>query len=473
MANYDVVVIGAGPGGYVAAIACAQKGKKVACIDKWQNPQGKIVAGGTCLNVGCIPSKALLEASHKYADFAKLAQQGISVKDAKVDVPQMIKHKDGIVNQLNQGIAGLLKANKVDFIGGTGQVTGNTEVSVTDLDGKVTQLQAANIIIATGSDPVELRSIAFNGDTIVDSAGALAFQAVPKKLVVIGAGVIGLELGSVWARLGSEVTVLEAMDSFLPMAEKQLAKEMLKSLKKQGLKIELSAMVSSATVKGGSVELTYTQADSEHKISADKVIVAVGRRPNTAGIIADGVAVALDERGFITVNDNCQTGLENVFAIGDVVRGPMLAHKATQEAEIVAQIIAGKYASVNYDAIPNVIYTHPELAWVGKTEQELKEAGIEFKKGVCPMAAIGRALANNDTEGMVKVLTDKNTDQILGVHILGAHAGEMIAQAVTSLEFGSSAEDIALTTFAHPTLSEAIKEAALAANGHAIHLVNR
>jgi dihydrolipoamide dehydrogenase len=473
MTNYDVVIIGAGPGGYVAAIACAQTGKKVACIDKWQNPQGKIVAGGTCLNVGCIPSKALLEASHKYADLAKLAVQGISVTDAKVDVAKMIKHKDGIVTKLNQGIAGLLKANKVDFIGGTGQVTGNTQVSVTDIDGKVTQLTAGNIILATGSDPVELRNIPFNGDTIVDSAGALAFASIPKKLVVIGAGVIGLELGSVWARLGSEVTVLEAMDSFLPMAEQQLAKEMLKLLKKQGLKIELAAMVSGAKVQGKNVELTYTQAEAEHKISADKVIVAVGRRPNTSGIIADGVNIELDERGFIKVNDNCQTATANVYAIGDIVRGPMLAHKASQEAEIVAQLIAGKVASVNYDAIPNVIYTHPELAWVGKTEQELKDDGVEFSKGICPMGAIGRAMANNDTDGMVKVLTDKKTDQILGVHILSAHAGEMIAQAVTSIEFGSSAEDMALTTFAHPTLSEAVKEATLATYGHAIHLMNR
>ncbi|MDC3221615.1 dihydrolipoyl dehydrogenase [Gammaproteobacteria bacterium] len=472
MSDYDVIVIGAGPGGYVAAIACAQKGKKVACIEKWQNSEGKTVAGGTCLNVGCIPSKALLEASHKYADFPKLKDQGIEVT-ANLDIAKMINHKDGVVKQLNQGIAGLLKANKVEFVEGTGKVTATNEVSVTDKDGNTNKLSAANIIIATGSQPFELPNIPFNHDSIVDNAGALAFNEVPKNLVVIGAGVIGVELGSVWSRLGSNVTILEAADSFLPTADQQLAKEMHKYLKKQGLKIELSAMVSAATVKGSVVEIEYTQNNNQQTIQADKLIVAVGRKPHTKEIVDPAVGVELDDRGFIKVDENCQTAVSNIYAIGDIVRGPMLAHKASQEAEVVASLIAGKFSQVNYDAIPNVIYTYPEFAWVGKTEQELKDAGVEYKKGVCPLAAIGRALANNDTQGMAKVLVDKNTDQVLGVHILGAHAGEIIAQGVTSLEFSSSAEDIGLTSFAHPTLSEAVKEAALATGGHAIHLVNR
>ncbi|PMR75502.1 dihydrolipoyl dehydrogenase [Billgrantia endophytica] len=472
--KFDVIVIGAGPGGYVAAIRAAQLGLKTACVEKWVGKDGTVVNGGTCLNVGCIPSKALLEASHKFVeakhDFADL---GIEAGDVTMDVKKMMARKDRIVKNLTGGIAGLFKANGVTSIAGTGKVIASKQVEVTDKDGKATTYDADNIVIAAGSVPVEIPPAPLTEDIIVDSTGALKFQEAPKRLGVIGAGVIGLELGSVWSRLGSDVTVLEAMDSFLPIVDSAIAKETQKLLKKQGLDIKLGARVTGSEVKGKEVVVKYTDSDGDQEMTFDKLIVCVGRRPYTQGVVADGVGVGLDERGFIHVDDQCRTSVPGIYAIGDCVRGQMLAHKASEEGIMVADIIAGHKAEMNYDAIPCVIYTFPEVAWVGMTEQDAKAKGIEVKTGSFPFAASGRAMANNATEGQAKIIADAETDRILGVHIVGQHAGEMIAQGVIALEFGSSAEDLALTCYAHPTMSEAVHEAALAVEGHAIHMANR
>jgi dihydrolipoamide dehydrogenase len=472
--KFDVIVIGAGPGGYVAAIRAAQLGLKTACVEMWIGKEGKVVHGGTCLNVGCIPSKALLEASHKFVeakhDFGDI---GIQTGGVSMDIKKMMSRKETIVKNLTGGIAGLFKANGVTAIDGTGKVTSSKEVEVTDPDGKSTSYQADSIVIAAGSVPVEIPPTPLTEDLIVDSTGALEFQEVPKRLGVIGAGVIGLELGSVWSRLGSEVTMLEALDSFLPMVDTAIAKETQKLLKKQGLDIKLGARVTGSEVKGEEVVVKYTDADGEQEMSFDKLIVCVGRRPYTKGVVADGAGVELDERGFIQVDDHCRTSVPGVYAIGDCVRGQMLAHKASEEGIMVADIIAGHKAEMNYDAIPCVIYTFPEVAWVGMNEQDAKSKGIEVKTGSFPFAASGRAMANNATEGMAKIIAHAETDRVLGVHIVGQHAGEMIAQGVIALEFGSSAEDLALTCYAHPTMSEAVHEAALAVEGHAIHMANR
>lgn len=472
--KFDVVVIGAGPGGYVAAIRAAQLGLKTACIEKWVNKDGKTVLGGTCLNVGCIPSKALLEASHKYHeakhDFDTF---GIEAKDVKMDVKKMVGRKDKIVTQLTGGIAMLFKANGVASYEGTGKLLAGKKVEVTGHDGKTQVLEAENVIIASGSVPVEIPPTPLTDDLIVDSTGALDFTETPARLGVIGGGVIGLELGSVWSRLGSEVTVFEAMDTFLSTVDQQIAKEVKKSLTKQGLQIELGARVTASKINGKEVEVTYTDAKGEHKKVFDKLIVCVGRKPYTKGVLADDSGVSLDERGFIYVDDQCRTSVPGVYAIGDVVRGPMLAHKASEEGVTVADLIAGHKAEMNYDAIPGVIYTFPEVASVGKTEEELKASGVPYKSGVFPFSAIGRAMANNCTEGMVKILAHEETDRVLGMHIFGQNAGEMIHNGVIALEFGSSAEDLALMCFAHPTLSEAVHEAALAVDGHAIHMANR
>lgn len=472
--KFDVIVIGAGPGGYVAAIRAAQLGLKTACVEKWVNAEGRTVHGGTCLNVGCIPSKALLEASHKFAeardDFDTF---GIQISDVKADVEKMIARKNGIVKNLTGGISGLFKANGVTALEGTAKVLGSGKIEVTHRDGSAGVYETRDIIIASGSIPVDIPPAPVNGDTIVDSSGALDFTAAPKRLGVIGAGVIGLELGSVWSRLGSDVTVLEAMDSFLASADEALAKDAYKILSKQGLNIKLGARVTGSTVAGNEVTVTYTDANGEQQQTFDKLIVCVGRRPYTAQLLGAEAGVRVSDRGFIEVDDQCRTNVPGVYAIGDVVRGPMLAHKASEEGVMVADIIAGHKAQMNYDTIPNIIYTAPEIAWVGKTEQEVRDAGIAYETGSFPFAASGRAMANNATEGQVKIITDKDTDRILGVHILGQHAGEMIAQGVIAMEFGSSAEDLALTCFAHPTLSEAVHEAALAVDGHAIHIPNR
>lgn len=472
--KFDVIVIGAGPGGYVAAIRAAQMGLKSAVVEKWISEDGKPVFGGTCLNVGCIPSKALLEASHKFVEAKHdFDDMGIQAGDVQMDVKKMMTRKDKIVTNLTGGVAGLLKGNGVTSIQGAGKVTGANQVEVTDKDGKATSYEADNIIIATGSVPVEIPPTPLTEGLIVDSTGALEFQETPKRLGVIGAGIIGLELGSVWCRLGSEVTVLEAMDSFLPMVDTAIAKETQKLLKKQGLDIRLGARVTGSEVKGKEVVVKYTDGDGEQEMTFDKLIVSVGRKPYTKGVVAEGLGIDLDERGFIHVDDQCRTGVPSVFAIGDCVRGPMLAHKASEEGVVVADIIAGHKAEMNYDAIPNVIYTFPEVAWVGLTEQEAKAKGLEVKIGSFPFAASGRAMANNATDGQAKIVADAETDRVLGMHIVGQHAGEMIAQGVIALEFGSSAEDLALTCYAHPTMSEAVHEAALAVDGHAVHMVNR
>ncbi|SFU40888.1 dihydrolipoyl dehydrogenase [Halomonas korlensis] len=473
--KFDVIFIGSGPGGYVGAIRAAQLGLKTACVEKWISKDGsKPVYGGTCLNVGCIPSKALLEASHKFVeakhDFDDL---GIQAGDVTMDVKKMMARKDKIVSNLTGGIAGLFKANGVTPIQGTGKVIGSKQVEVTDKDGKATTYEADNIVVAAGSVPVEIPPTPLVEGMVVDSTGALEFQETPKRLGVIGAGIIGLELGSVWNRLGSEVTVLEAMDSFLPMVDGAIAKETQKLLKKQGLDIQLGARVTGSEVKGEEVVVKYTDGKGDQEKTFDKLIVCVGRRPYTKGVVDDGVGVNLDERGFIHVDDHCLTSVPGVYAIGDCVRGQMLAHKASEEGIMVADIIAGHKAEMNYDAIPSVIYTFPEVAWVGMNEEEAKAAGIKVKTGAFPFAASGRAMANNATDGQAKIIADAETDRVLGMHIVGQHAGEMIAQGVIALEFGSSAEDLALTCYAHPTMSEAVHEAALAVEGHAIHMANR
>lgn len=472
--KYDVVVIGAGPAGYVAAIKAAQLGLSTACVEQWLDDKDKVRLGGTCLNVGCIPSKALLDSSYKYHEAtAAFDIHGISVGETSMDVPAMLARKDKIVDQLTGGIAGLFKHNGVTAVSGTGKVLAGTKVEVTDKDGNVQVLEASNIIIAAGSLPINIPPAPVDGEYIVDSTGALEFTEVPKRLGVIGAGVIGLELGSVWGRLGSEVVVLEALDEFLPMMDMQIAKETGKILKKQGLDIRLGARVTASEVKGGQVEVTYSSADGEHSETFDKLIVAVGRRPRSEELFSTDSGITLDERGFIFVNDFCATEAPHVFAIGDVVRGPMLAHKGSEEGMMVAERIAGKPAQMNYDIIPSVVYTHPEVAAVGKTEQELKADGVPYKSGTFPFVASGRALASNDSDGMVKLLAHEETDRILGCHIVGPSAADLVQQVVIAMEFGSSAEDLALTVFGHPTLSEAVHEAALAIEGHAIHIANR
>ncbi|MDE0931706.1 MAG: dihydrolipoyl dehydrogenase, partial [Halioglobus sp.] len=470
----DVVIIGSGPAGYVAAIKAAQLGLTVACVEQWLDDSNNMQLGGTCLNVGCIPSKALLDSSQKFADVRdNLAVHGISVKKADIDIPAMLARKDQIVSQLTGGITGLFKHNGVTPISGVGKVLVGAKVEVTDNQGNVQVLDASNVIIAAGSVPVSIAPAPIDDEHIIDSTGALMLTEVPVRLGVIGAGVIGLELGSVWRRLGSEVVMLEALDEFLPMMDVQVAKEAGKIFKKQGLDIRLGARVIGTEVKKGKVEVTYTSAGGEHTELFDKLIVAVGRRPRSEELFSSDSGITLDERGFIYVNDNCETEAPHVYAVGDIVRGLMLAHKASEEGVMVVERIAGKQAQMNYDCIPSVIYTHPEIAAVGQTEQELKADGIECKIGVFPFAASGRALAANDSDGIVKMIADAETDRILGCHIIGPSAADLVQQVVIAMEFGSSAEDLALTVFGHPTLSEAVHEAALAVDGQAIHIANR
>ncbi|MDG2176173.1 MAG: dihydrolipoyl dehydrogenase [Gammaproteobacteria bacterium] len=477
MADYDVIVIGAGPAGYVGAIRASQLGLNTACVEKWIDADSKPVYGGTCLNTGCIPSKALLDSSHKFAEASHdFAVHGIKVGKVSMDVPAMITHKDKVVKQLTGGIAGLFKANKVTGISGTGKLLKDKQVEVTDHDGKTQILSADNIILAAGSVPIDIPPTPIDNDVIVDSTGALEFQETPKRLGVIGAGVIGLELGSVWSRLGSEVIVLESMDSFLPMVDQQIAKEAKKLLTKQGLDIRLGAKVTGSKLKKGKskgVTVTFEDKEGQKEENFDKLIVCVGRRPYSDSLLSDDCGVEKNERGFISVDDHCATSVPGVFAVGDIVRGPMLAHKGSEEGVMVAENIAGHKASMNYDLIPSVIYTHPEIASVGKTEEQLKNDGVEFNVGVFPFAASGRALAANDAQGMVKILADKTTDRVLGCHIIGPSAADLAQTVVVAMEFSSSAEDIGLTVFSHPALCEAVHEAALAVNGHAIHIANR
>ena len=471
MKEYDVIVIGAGPGGYVAAIRCAQLGLKTACVDEWLGPDGKPSLGGTCLNVGCIPSKALLDSSHHYHNLQHLLPiHGIEVEGASIDVGKMQKRKAKVVQMLTRGIAGLLKKNKIDAYPGHGRLLADRQVEVTAHDsGKKEQLKANNIIIATGSVPIDIPVAKVDGDAIVDNVGALEFSEVPKRLGVIGAGVIGLELGSVWNRLGSEVIILEALEDFLATADRDIAKEAQKVFKKQGLDVRLGAKVTGAKVGKNGVKLSFEDKDGEQSLEVDKVVVAVGRRAYTAELGAEEAGLKVDDRGRIEVDGQCRTGVQGIFAIGDVVTGPMLAHKASEEGVAVAELIAGQSAHVEHDIIPWVTYTHPEIAWVGKTEAELEAEGNEFRTGSFPYRAIGRAQGAGETDGFVKIIADQKSDRILGVHIFGAQASELIAEAVTAMAFHASAEDLARTVHAHPTLAEAIHEAALAVDGRAIH----
>ena len=471
---FDVVVIGGGPAGYVAAIRSAQLGLKTACIEEYVDAKNNPTFGGTCLNVGCIPSKALLDSSHRYQEATShLKIHGIEVGSVDLDIPAMMKRKNDIVAKLTGGIGGLFAANKVTPIAGRGKVLADSKVQITDIEGKKEIIESKNIIIASGSSPIEIGSAIFNDTNILDSTGALEIDKVPETLGVIGAGVIGLELGSVWARLGSKVTVIEAMDDFLFMADKEVAKETFKDFKKQGLDIRLGCKLTSSKSLKNSVKITYENNGSSKNMEFEKLIVAVGRKPNTSDIFEEDCGISLDEKGFISVNQNCQTDVKNIWAIGDVVRGPMLAHKGSEEGIMVAERIAGKHAEMNYDLVPSVIYTHPEIAWVGKNEEELKNDNIEYKVGKFPFAASGRALAVEQSVGFVKLLTDAKTDTIIGVHVFGPSAAEIVQQALISMEFGASSEDLGLTIFSHPTVSEALHEAALSVSNQAIHIGNK
>lgn len=469
MSQFDVVVIGGGPGGYVAAIRAAQLGFKVACVEM------ETTLGGTCLNVGCIPSKALLESSVLF-ERAKheFAVHGISAEGVKMDISQMIARKADIVRQLTGGIEQLFKANGVQWVRGRGRVLPQKTVEVTDKDGTISQLQASKaVILAVGSQPIDIPVAKMNGETIVSSTEALSFTEVPKRFGVIGAGVIGLELGSVWHAVGAEVVVLEAANDLLPIADQQLAKEAGRAFKKNGLDIRLGAKVTGSRVENGEVVVAYETAAGAQELRVDKLLVAVGRKPNTENVIGDGVNIKRDARGFIEVNEHCATAEAGVYAIGDCVRGPMLAHKASEEGVMVAEILAGQAGHVRYDVIPSVIYTHPEIAWVGQTEEQLKAAGIAYKKGDFPFAANGRAKAANATAGFVKILADAETDEILGAHIIGNNASELIHEMVVAMEFYAASEDIARIMHGHPTLAESLHEAALAIDGRALHKVNK
>jgi dihydrolipoamide dehydrogenase len=464
--QFDVVVIGAGPGGYIAAIRAAQLGFSVACIDEWANAKGGPAPGGTCTNVGCIPSKALLQSSEHYEHAGhSFAEHGIDVAGLKLNLGQMLKRKDTVVKQNNDGILYLFKKNKIAFFHGRGALAGKAgEAYVVNVTGaNADTLEAKHVVIATGSNARELPGAPFDEKLILSNAGALAIDAVPGKLGVIGAGVIGLEMGSVWRRLGSEVTVLEGLPVFLGAVDEQIAKEASKLFTKQGLNIQLGCKIGKITAGKKDVTVEYDNAKGEaQKAVFDKLIISIGRVPNTNGLGADTVGLKLDERGFVAVDDNCRTNLPNVWAVGDVVRGPMLAHKAEEEGVAVAERIAGQHGHVNFNTIPWVIYTSPEIAWVGRTEQQLKADGVAYKAGTFPFMANGRARALGDTSGMVKFLADAKTDEILGVHIVGPMASELISEAVVAMEFKASSEDIARICHAHPSLSEATKEAALA-----------
>ena len=472
--SFDVVVIGGGPAGYPAAIRAAQNKLSVACIDEWKNLDGTLAFGGTCLNAGCIPSKALLESSELlHRAQHEFAAHGIKAAGVSVDVTQMQKRKAGIVKTMTQGILALFKAAGVTPLQGHGKLLPGRKVEFTAADGTRRELTAKNVILASGSTPMELKSAPFDGKRIIDSWGALELDAVPKKLGVIGGGVIGLELGSVWRRLGAEVVVLEALPDFLAVADQQVAKEALRHFKKQGLDVRTGAKVTGAKVSGDGVNVTYTDAKGEQSLTVDKLVVSIGRRPNTRDLLADGTGVQLDERGFIKVDDDCRTAAEGIWAVGDAVRGPMLAHKGKEEGVSVADRIAGKYAHVNYKTVPSVIYTAPEIAWVGLTEEQVKASGRAYKVGVFPFLASGRARAMEQAQGFAKLIAAQDDDEILGVHVIGPMAGELIAEAVLAMEYSASSEDLQRTIHAHPTLSEAIHEAALAADKRAIDSINK
>jgi dihydrolipoamide dehydrogenase len=463
--SFDVVVIGAGPGGYIAAIRAAQLGLRTACIEGWKNPKEQVKLGGTCLNVGCIPSKALLASSEEFEKVAHhLEEHGISVTGAKFDLAKIQSRKDGIVEKMTKGIEFLFKKNKVTWLQGFGKLVSGGETYAIEVSGPggAETVQAKHVIVATGSKARHLPGIPVDNVTICDNEGALAFDAVPKRLAVIGAGIIGLELGSVWRRLGAEVTVLEALPTFLGMADDAISKEAWKVFTKQGLAIKLGIKVDKVTARKG-VVIEYTDdRGAAQKLEADKLIVSVGRVPNTDGLNAAGVGLKVSERGMVEVDSHCRTNLPNVYAIGDVVRGPMLAHKAEDEGVMVAELIAGQKPHIDYDAIPSIIYTSPEIAWVGKTEQQCKAEGIAVRTGQFPFSINGRALGTGQSTGFVKIVADAATDRVLGMHVIHAHASDLIQEGVTVMEFKGAAEDIARICHGHPTLSEVVREAALA-----------
>ncbi|VWB23097.1 dihydrolipoamide dehydrogenase [Burkholderia lata] len=472
--EFDVVVIGAGPGGYIAAIRAAQLGKTVACIEKWKNPAGALKLGGTCLNVGCIPSKALLASSEEFENTSHhLADHGITVDGVKIDVAKMLGRKDAIVEKMTSGIEFLFKKNKITWLKGHGKFTGKTDAGVqieVSGEGETEVVTAKNVIIATGSKARHLPGLPVDNKIVSDNEGALTFDAVPKKLAVIGAGVIGLELGSVWRRLGAEVTVLEALPAFLGAADEALAKEAAKLFKKQGLDIHLGVKIGEVKTTANGVSIAYTDKDGNAQtLDADRLIVSVGRVPNTDNLGLEAIGLKANERGFIDVDDHCRTAVPNVFAIGDVVRGPMLAHKAEDEGVLVAEVIDGQKPHIDYNCIPWVIYTYPEIAWVGKTEQQLKAEGREIKSGKFPFSINGRALGMNAPDGFVKMIADAKTDELLGVHVIAANASDLIAEAVVAMEFKAASEDIARICHPHPSMSEVMREAALAVDKRSLN----
>jgi dihydrolipoamide dehydrogenase len=472
--KFDVIVIGAGPGGYVAAIRAAQLGLSTACIDMTTGKDGKAALGGTCLNVGCIPSKALLDSSKHYHHVKNdYAAHGINVNDVSMDIGTMLTRKDRVVSKLTGGVAQLFKANQVRQYHGKGRLLANRQVEFTPhASTEKIMLEADNIILAAGSVPIAIPNVDYDNKYIIDNEAALELTEVPARLGVIGAGVIGLELGSVWQRLGSTVTLLEALPSFLTMADEDIAKQAFRLFKRQGLDIRLGTLVKSASIADEEVKVIVEDKNGETEISFDRLLVAVGRKPYTESLLADESGVELTSHGQIDVNDQSQTNVPGVWAVGDCVRGPMLAHKASEEGVAVAELIAGQAAHIHFDTVPWVIYTDPEIAWVGKTEQQLKDEGISYRTGSFPFAATGRGLSMGDAAGMVKMLADENSDDILGVHIIGPSASELIAECVVAMEFHGSSEDLARIVHAHPTLSEAVHEAALHVDKRAIHRGN-
>ncbi|MEX3612114.1 MAG: dihydrolipoyl dehydrogenase [Burkholderia sp.] len=472
--EFDVVVIGAGPGGYIAAVRAAQLGKTVACIEKWKNPAGALKLGGTCLNVGCIPSKTLLASSEEFEKTSHhLADHGITVGDVKIDTAKMLARKDAIVEKMTGGIEYLFKKNKITWLKGHGKFTGKTDADIqieVSGESEAEVATAKNVIIATGSKARHLPNLPVDGKIVADNEGALTFDTVPKKLAVIGAGVIGLELGSVWRRLGTKVTLLEALPAFLAAADEAVAKEAAKLFKKQGLDINLGVKIGDVKTSDAGVLIAYTDKDGAAKtLEADRLIVSIGRVPNTDNLGLESIGLKANECGFIDVDDHCRTSVPNVYAIGDVVRGPMLAHKAEDEGLLVAEVIDGQKPHIDYNCIPWVIYTSPEIAWVGKTEQQLKAEGHEIKAGKFPFSINGRALGMNAPEGFAKVIADAKTDEVLGVHIISANASDLIAEAVVAMEFKAASEDIARICHAHPALSEVLREAALAADKRSLN----
>ena len=474
MTQYDVVVIGSGPAGYIAAVRSAQLGLKTACVEKWRNPDGELALGGTCLNVGCIPSKALLSSSEEYEKTSHhLSTHGITVKGVSMDIPKMLKRKDAIVSKMSKGIEFLFRKNKITWLKGHGKFAGRNDVGIlVAVDGDESEtVVAKNVIVATGSNARHLPGLKVDNKIVCDNEGALAFESVPQKLGVIGAGVIGLELGSVWRRLGAEVTILEALPTFLGACDDAVSKEAFKLFTGQGLHIHFGVKIGEIKTSAKGAKIAYTDSDGKAQtLDCDRLIVSIGRVPNTQNLQLDQVGLAVDERGFIPVDGYCRTGQPSIYAVGDVVRGPMLAHKGEDEGVMVAELIAGQHPHIDYDCIPWVIYTSPEIAWVGRTEQQLVAEGRKYKSGQFPFAANGRALGMDSPDGFVKVLADEETEQILGVHIIGMAASDMIAEAAVAMEFKASAEDIGRICHPHPSLSEAMREASLAIYKRALNM---